>query len=343
MIDPHGDLTVSVLRFLAKSFSLPDENEFGRKLVLVEPFNRECAIGFNPLEAEGQHFAVVLELMEVFHRFWQNGYWGPRMDELLRCTLMTLSVNNFTLLEARPLLTNAIFRGRLTENIPYNEVRDYWQHRYNQLSESMQSVFREPVLNRISAFITDPTVYRILGQKQSTLNFRQIMDEGKWVLVNMSKGYLKENMGLLGTIILTKIKQAALSRIDIPEEQRRPFYVYIDEFQNFVVEDMEGILSEARKFRLGMILSHQNLEQLPVSLRAAILGNAQTDIFFRLSHRDASLVSAELEQKEKRVIERHLIDLNVRQAYLKTKGQNRDFSKPTLFPPSRFQMMKSRE
>ena len=333
LADPHGDLTTNILRFLAKHFGSHDIDALGKRLILVEPFNREWAVGFNPLRGGDRTFPATLELLEIFRRFWGNGYWGPRMDEVLRNTLITLSENNLTLLEARPLLTHPDFRQNLVQGISFGEVRDYWTYRYNPLSDKMQAMYREPVLNKITAFITDPSIYRILGQRDSTVDFRQAMDEGKWVLLNLSKGHLKENLRLLGTIFLAKIKQASLSRIDTPEDDRRPFFVFVDEFQNFVEEDIETILSEARKFRLGLTLVHQNLDQLPAQLRSAILGNAGTEIFFRLSHHDAAQISSELDQKDKHLIEKRLIDFRVGEAYLKIKGHRARLFK-TLHVPS---------
>ncbi len=320
LIDPHGDLTGNILSFLAQNFSEGETDELGRRLILIEPFDREYAVGFNPLEGD-QPFSAMLELLEIFRRFWANGYWGPRMGEVLRNALLTLCQNNLTLLEARPLLADQGFRQDLLERVSFREVRDYWLYRYNPLSEKMQALYREPVLNKISAFVTDPAIYRILGQPQSTVNFRQAMDQGNWVLLNLSKGRLKDNIRLLGTLFLAKMKQAALSRIDLPEGSRRPFFIYIDEFQNFTGEDLESMLSEARKFCLGLTLAHQNLDQLPRELRSAILGNVATEIFFRLSHHDASQISSEMDQKEKSLIEKRLIDLKTAQAYLKLKGQ----------------------
>ncbi len=332
LIDPHGDLTRNILCFLARSFDPSETDELGRRLILIEPFDRERAVGFNPLHAVGQTFPAALELLEIFRRFWGDS-WGPRMDELLRNSLVTLSANNLTLLEARPLLSHPGFRERLNQNVSYGEVRDYWTYRYNQLSEKMQSVYREPVLNKVTAFITDPSIYRILGQRESTVDFRRAMDQGKWVVLNLSKGQLGENLRLLGSLFLAKLKQAALSRIDIPEEDRRPFFVYLDEFQNFLGEDIETILSEARKFRLGLTLAHQNLDQLPVQFRSAIFGNVGTEIFFRLSHHDAAHISSEMDQKQRRLIERRLIDFKVGEAYLKVKGQTPRLLKTTHIPP----------
>ena len=322
----------AVLSFLARNFHNHEVFELGRQLVLIEPFNREWAIGFNPLHAIGGHFPAMLELTEIFRRFWGNGYWGPRMDELLRNTILTLAENNLTLLEARPLLTHDGFRQMLVENVSFADIRDYWLYRYNPLSPRMQASYREPVLNKVSRFVTDPAIYRILGQSQSTVNFREAMDQGKWVLLNLSKGQLKENISLLGALFLAKIKHAALSRVDTPEGNRRPFFVLVDEFQNFIGNDFEEILSEARKYRLGLTLAHQNLDQLPRELRSVILGNAGTEIYFRLSHHDASQVSPEMDQKERHLIERKLLDLRIGEAYLKIKGQGPRLLKTPYIP-----------
>jgi DNA helicase HerA-like ATPase len=199
----------------------------------------------------------------------------------------------------------------------------------------MQNMYREPLLNKLSAFVGDPCLRRILGQTRSTVNFRQAMDQGKWVLLNLSKGQLKENIHLLGTLFLTKMKQAALSRIDTPEHTRRPFFVFIDEVQNFIGGgDLNSLTSELRKFHVGLTMAHQTLDQLPRELRSVILGNVGTEIFFRLSHHDASQISSEMDPKEKYLIEKRLIDLQVGQAYLKVKGQQRPRLLKTLHVPS---------
>jgi len=323
VIDFHGDLIRNVLCFLSTLYYPQYLEEIGQRLILIEPFNDEWAIGFNPLDTADLSFAGILELVEVFERFWGNSYWGPRMLELLRAVLVTLSANHLTLLEARPLLTDRNFRQGLIENVPFREIRDYWMYRYNPLSEKMQNMYREPVLNKVSAFVTDPAIYRILGQRRSTVDFRQAMDQGKWILLNLSKGQLKGNLRLLGTLFLIKLRQASLSRSDMPEDERRPFYLFLDEVENLdlLSHDLETILSQARKFKLGLTIAHQNLDQLPRELRSSILANAGTNIFFRLSHHDASQISSEMDSREKHLIERKLVDLGKREAFLKIKGQ----------------------
>jgi hypothetical protein len=333
VIDFHGDLIRNLLCFLTEKYYPQDLDEIGQRLILIEPFNEDWVAGCNLLETAGASFSSILELVEAFEKFWGNNFWGPRMTELLRTVLITLADNDLTLLEARPLLTNEDFRRGLINNIHFRETRDYWIYRFNPLSEKMKSTYREPVLNRMSAFVTDPAIYRFFGQRERTINFRQAMDEGKWILLNLSKGQLKGNLRglgmmffnlrLLGMLFLTKIKQAALSRADVPENERRSFYVFMDEVQslNFFSDDVEKILSQSRKFKLGLTMAHQNLDQLPIELRASILANARTDIFFRLSHHDASRISSEMDRKERLPIERKLVDLKVAEAFLKVKGQ----------------------
>jgi hypothetical protein len=169
--------------------------------------------------------------------------------------------------------------------------------------------------------VADPAIRLLIGQTKSTINLRQVMDQGQWLLVNLSKGHLKSNAHLLGSLLIAKLQLAAMSRVDLAEGQRRPHLVFVDEFQNFLSEDFETILSEARKYSLGLILAHQNIDQLDRELRSAILGNTLTQVFFRLSNQDATVLAPELSQKEKPIIQRRLIDLDVGEAYYKKKGE----------------------
>jgi hypothetical protein len=243
------------------------------------------------------------------------------MEELLRNTLLTLSLNGLTLLQAKAVLVNPSFRERLTAGLPPGEAKEYWVNRFDRLPSRTQRTYSEPLLNRLSVFVSDPAIRAMVGQAKSTLDFRRIMDQGQWLLVNLSKGKLKGNAYLLGSLFVAKLQLAALSRADLPAMKRSFFYVFIDEFQNLLGQDFETILSEARKYGLGLTLAHQNIDQLDRQLRAAILGNALTQIFFRLSDQDASILSRELGQRESPMIRRRLVDLRTRQAYLKKKGE----------------------
>jgi len=338
LLDLHGDLSQNILKHLAFLLDNRDRAAFleylSEKLILIEPFNQQGVIGFNPLEAKrAPPFSVAVELMAIFKKVWQGSHWGPRMEELLRNLFLTLSENGLTLLEAPLLLTDSSFRDKMVQGLAPGEAREYWLCRFNPLSESMKSVFREPVLNRISVFTTDPAVRLMIGQVKSTIDFRQIMDQGKWLIINLAKGHLRENIYLLGGLLIAKLKLAGLSRVDMPEQDRNPFYLFIDEFQNVIGENFETILSESRKYGLSLTLSHQFLDQLPRELRSAILGNVSTEIFFRLSHHDASQISSEMDQKEKSLIEKRIIDLKTAQAYLKIKGQKPRLLKTLYVPP----------
>jgi hypothetical protein len=330
VVDPHGDLTQNILRHVASLFNkarLSGNTSFiervTKRLILVEPFNPEWTIGFNPLECSDKKasYGQVLEMMGIFRRLWGESSWGPRMDELLRNVLISLSESGLPLLEAGPLLADAAFRHSVIASVENEEAREYWR-RYNGLSDRMQAAYREPVLNKITTFTSDPNIRAMLGQTRSTLDFRQAMDEGKWILVNLSKGQLKENTFLLGSLLLAKLKLAAMSRVNITEESRRPHIVYVDEFQNFTGSDydFETILSESRKFKLGLTIAHQTLGQITPQLRSAIFGNVCTLLFFRLSAHDAGLVAGEMGHKNKSLVEHKLSDLGVGEAYLRVKG-----------------------
>ncbi len=326
LLDPHGDLCNNILQYMAclatRPNPLPFLENLSRRLIIIEPFNQECAVGFNPLEAKRHSaFAQTSEMMGIFKKIWQDAYWGPRMEELLRAVLISLSENNLTLLEAERLLTDSSFRDQLTQGLKHDATRDYWLCRYNALSDKMQAVYREPILNRLSVFTGDPGLRLMLGQARSTIDFRQIMDQGKWLIINLSKGQLRENAHLLGALLIAKLKLAAMTRTDIEERARRPFFAFVDEFQNFMGEDFETIISEARKYRLGLTLANQNLDQLDLKLKASILGNVGTQIFFRLSHRDAALISQEIDQRARPLVEKNLIDFRVGQAYAKLRGE----------------------
>lgn len=327
LIDAHGDLTNKILNFMAlpestnEKLSIEDLS-LQNRLILIEPFNPDWTTAFNPLESEdkGNPYLQVSEMLYIFKKVWKDVIWGPRMDELLRNTLITLAENELTLLEIRPLLTDQLFRNKVIEKVTNSEVRDYWLTRYNQLSEKMQAVYREPILNKVSIFVSDPLIRNMIGQRKSTVNFRKAMDEGKWILLNLSKGRLKENCYLLGGLFITKLQQATLSRSDIPEEKRRNFFLYVDEFQNFAGNNFLDILSESRKYGLGLVFAHQNFDQIDRELCSSIFGNIACQIFFRLSSQDAQKVTADVDSNLKKLCFNRLVDLKVGEAFVRIKG-----------------------
>lgn len=318
VIDCHGDLTRDILRFIS---TLDDCDSIIERVILLDPTVEYFAVGFNPLEVTKgvRPYAQALELVEVFKKIWE--YWGPRMDELARNTLVTLSEAKLTLLEVQPLLTNDNFRAYLTKNLSNMEAQKYWYERYDSLSTKMKSQYAEPLLNKTQAFVGDPVIKNIIGQRESSVNFREIMDQGKILLVNLSKGFLKENSLLLGALLLAKIQMAALSRANIRKSARRPWYLYVDEFQNFATDSFADILSESRKYGLSLVMAHQSLSQLNKFLRSSIFSNVLTQLYFAVSREDARILASEISIENNKNITAELIEQETRRAYIKIRGQ----------------------
>lgn len=338
LIDPHGDLYHDILSWIAGSYlrgkNMSAYQQAGNKLVLIDPSCSEWITGFNPLETIGiDSYAQAMEFMGFIKKIWSDAHSGPRMEELIRNTLVTLSRNKLTLLEAKNLLSDSQFREQLVSKLPDGEIKDYWFHRYNSLSDRMQAIYREPILNRLSVFLSDPSIRLMVGVKESTINFRQVMDQSSWLLVNLSKGRLKNNAHLLGAFLVAKLQLSALSRVDVNRNKRTPFFIYVDEFQNFMSDDFETILSEARKYGIGLTLAHQHLDQIDHKLRSTILGNTMAQVIFRVSNQDASTLASEMGQKEKSIIQRKLINLRQREAFFKKKGEPLRLMK-TIYMPS---------
>lgn len=326
LLDAHGDLSGKIIKFFASLWQRKEEKQkeaFARRLILVEPFDNARVTGFNPLENSpgSSVYASSLEMMNVFKARWD---FGPRMEELFRTCLVTLGENKLTLLEMPLLLTNREARDSLVENITNQEVKSYWLDRYNKLSQGSEVQYREPVLNKITEFLTDENIRYMLGQG-STLDFRKAMDDGKWVILNIAKGRLKGNALLLGGLFLAKLQLAALSRANISPYQRRHFYAYLDEFQNFINAreggDVETLLSESRKYNLHLTMAHQNLAQLDNTLLNATLGNVSALLCFRLGYKDALTLAPELSPADKNMLSDNLIKLRIGEAYLKIKGK----------------------
>lgn len=327
VFDVHGDLSAEVLKFMAHLFKNKSDRErkiIARKLVLIEPFNLEKIISFNPLEVQKDEsvYSTVLELVEVFRSRWAE-FWGPRTNELMRNALVILAENKLTLLEAPALLMNHRFRNSLAANIKNEEAKN-WLYRYNKLTEPQKTIYRDPSLNKIGEFLGDLSIRYLIGQEKSSFNFREAMDRQKWVILNLSKAKLKTNAFLAAGLFLAKLQTNALTRASIPYPRRRSFYVYADEFQNFVseeVSDAETILSEARKYKVFLRMAHQNLYQINRKLIEAILGNTKVILAFRVNHSDAFVLSQELNPSAREFLTKKLTELEVGEAFLKIRGK----------------------
>jgi hypothetical protein len=286
IIDPHGDYASSVLRYI------PEKRI--KDVVYFNPADTEYPIGFNPLEitdsaTKGQ---VSSELVGVLKKMFDS--WGPRLEYILRYTILALLYYpNSTMLDITRMLTEKDFRKDVVEHIDDPVVKKFWVTEFASWNEKFASEAVAPVLNKVGAFTANPIIRNIIGQPKSSFNIRKIMDNGKILIVNLSRGLVGEdNAAILGSMLVTKIQLAAMSRADIALlENRRPFYLYVDEFQNFATDSFAVILSEARKYALNLTIANQYISQLEENVRGAVFGNVGTIISFRVSPDDSPFLS----------------------------------------------------
>jgi Helicase HerA, central domain len=290
--DLHGDTMPCLLRLVAA-----EERRTGRdlsdRLIVIEPADSEFSIGLNVLEAQQgqQSYVQLAEFAQILKARWNLDSFGARTEELLRNTLHVLADNNLTLLEISSLLTNANFRAACLHRVQNTEVSNYFRTRFDVRSEAMQGVYRDAILNKVSGFTTDLRFRHILGQQRSTFSLLDAMDRGRWVILNLDKGRLGEQASTLGSLLLTKLKNALFAR-----RRRQLFTLYCDEIQNLVAYDagLDTLLSEARKFGISVVSANQFLEQYPAQMRAAIMA-VGTHIFFQLSSIDADKMASALD------------------------------------------------
>ncbi len=287
IIDPHGDFAINNLKFIPQS-RLKD-------VVYFNPADTAFPVGFNPMEVSDQNMKsnTSSEVVGVLKRMFGETSWGPRLEYILRYTILALlDTPGTTLLDIAPMLTEKKFRKKIVENCQDAVVRQFWNVEFASWNDKFAAEAIAPVLNKVGAFTANPIIRNIVGQPKSTFNIRQIMDEGKILVVNLSKGLLGEdNAAVLGSFMVTKIQLAAMSRADIPTiEDRRPFYLYVDEFQNFATDSFATILSEARKYGLNLTVANQYISQMEDTVRNAVFGNVGTTISFRVSADDAPLL-----------------------------------------------------
>ncbi len=291
VIDPHGDLAVNNMRFIPGS-RLKD-------VVYFNPADTAYPIGFNPLEVTNpeQKSNISSEVIGVLKRMFGES-WGPRLEYILRYTILALLDRpSTTMLDIARMLTDKKFRKETLSYCTDSVVLQFWNVEYASWNDKFQAEAIAPVLNKVGAFTANPTIRNIIGQPKSTFNIRQIMDEGKILVVNLSKGLIGEdNAAILGAFLVTKIQLAAMSRSDIPNiADRRPFYLYVDEFQNFATDSFATILSEARKYALNLTVANQYIGQMTDTVRDAVFGNVGSMISFRVSADDAPMLSKQFE------------------------------------------------
>lgn len=288
LIDPHGDLADDILSYV------PEERM--EDVIYFNPSDTECPIAFNPLEETRpeQRYLVASDLISIFRKIWPD-YWGPRLEHILRYSLLTLlEYPGSTLLDLPRLLTDADFREVVLKSVKDRHVRDFWLLQSGKSSGASKPEAVSPILNKTGQIIASPYIRYILGQSKSAVDIRDVMDKGKILVVNLSKGRIGEDTSsFLGAMIVSSIMHAASSRADIPESQRRPFHLYVDEVQNFLTLAFTDILSESRKYGLDLVLAHQYIAQLDEKVRSAVFGNVGTIISFRAGAEDAPFLARE--------------------------------------------------
>lgn len=292
VIDPHGDLIEDIKGILSLHYN-PDDEEIKDKIVFIDPTDPSFTVTFNPLEKlpSVSISEQANELIGSFRKIWSDS-WGVRMEDLMRCSLIALGEAELSLAELPVFLTNRSFRKSILTKVTHSLTQDYF-YRFDTMTDRSQITWIEPVMNKINAFLADDRIRQMFASNKSSFNIREIMDQKKILLVKLDKGKLKDAADLLGSLLMAKIQIAAFSRSDISKTQRIPFYLYIDEFQNFASDSFAVILSEARKYGLSIIMAHQTLSQISEELKSLILGNTGIQVFFRVNRHDAQLLAKE--------------------------------------------------
>ncbi|MBI2426433.1 MAG: type IV secretion system DNA-binding domain-containing protein [Candidatus Kerfeldbacteria bacterium] len=287
-VDPHGDTVEKILDFIP-SYRVND-------VIYFNPADTAFPIAFNILESVHEEYKhlVANGLVGVFKKIWADS-WGPRLEYILMNSIHALlEYPGSTLLGVMRILVDKKFRKKVVEKITDPVVRSFWVDEFANYNEKFRAEAIAPIQNKIGQFLSSTIIRNIVGQPQSSMDMRDIMDSRKILLINLSKGRIgEENSALLGAMMITKIQIAAMSRVDILEEERKDFYLYVDEFQNFATESFADILSEARKYRLNLIMAHQYIEQLDEAVQAAVFGNVGTLIVFRIGAADAEILEPE--------------------------------------------------
>ncbi|KKU94234.1 MAG: hypothetical protein UY26_C0002G0016 [Candidatus Jorgensenbacteria bacterium GW2011_GWA1_48_13] len=292
VVDPHGELVEDILS------KIPEERL--EDVIYLNPADTEHYVGFNVLELPDPKYKhlVASGLMGIFTKIWAN-VWSARMEYILNnAVLALLDTPNSTLLGITRILVDKEYRQKIIANLKDPVVKAFWVHEYEEWQDKFRNEAIAPIQNKVGQFLSTALIRNIVGQAKSTIDIFKIMNEGKIFIVNLSKGRIGEdNSALLGAMIITKIQLSAMERVRLPEEERVDFYLYVDEFQNFATDSFAGILSEARKYRLNLILAHQYVGQLVTEtstrVRDAVFGNVGTMIIFRVGAADAEYLEPE--------------------------------------------------
>ncbi len=337
VVDPHGELVEGILE------KVP-ENRID-DVIYFNPADTEYHVGFNMLELPDPKYKhlVASGLMGIFTKIWAN-VWSARMEYIMNNAILALlDTPGSTLLGVIRILVDKDYRQQIIANVKDPVVKAFWIHEFEAWRDQFRNEAIAPIQNKVGQFLSTSIIRNVVGQKRSTIDIFQLMNEGKILLINVSKGRIGEdNSALLGAMFITKIQLAAMERIRVPEDERVDFYLYVDEFQNFATDSFAGILSESRKYRLDLILAHQYIGQLVTNMaggsgastkvRDAIFGNVGTMVVFRVGATDAEFLENEFEPE---FLPQDIVNLPNYAVYLKLMVDgitSRPFSAATLPP-----------
>ncbi len=288
IIDPHGDLSDILLNYVPSSRM--------NDVVYFNPTDRDRPVRLNILEVKdpAQRELIVSGIVAIFNKLYGHS-WGPRLEYILRNTLLALSeVPGMTLVEVPRLLTDRAFRQDLMKKVSDPVIKRYFENEFDKMPEKMLQESISPILNKVGQFISSPLIRSIIERPESSIDMEAIMNDGKILIANLSQGKMGEdNAALIGAMLITKFQLAAMNRVDRSEEERRDFYLYVDEFQNFATTSFIKILSEARKYKLNLTMANQYMAQIPIEVQKAILGNAGSIISFTIGADDARIIMKE--------------------------------------------------
>jgi len=326
-VDPHGEAAEKLLDFIPSSRV--------NDVIYFNPADLECPIAFNVMEKvdPAHRHLVASGLMGVFKKIWPD-VWSPRMEYILNNSILALlEYPGSTLLGVNRMLGDPEYRKKVVERITDPVVKAFWTTEFARYSQRYETEATAAIQNKVGQFISAPLVRNIIGQTRSSINMRDAMDQGKILILNLSKGRIGEdNSLLLGALLITKLQLAAMSRVDIPEDDRKDFFLYVDEFQNFATRSFINILSEARKYRLCLILGHQYIAQMEEEVGDAVFGNVGTLITFRVGAEDAEFLEKEFMPQ---VMATDIVDLGKYSIFLKLMIDGiagKPFSAQTLPP-----------
>ncbi|MFH1146038.1 MAG: type IV secretion system DNA-binding domain-containing protein [bacterium] len=327
IVDPHGETVEKMINYIP--------NERINDVIYFNPADINYPIAFNILEhvePEYRHL-VASGMVGAFKKIWADS-WGPRLEYLLRNAILALlDYPGSTLLGVMKMLVDKEFRKKVVLKIQDPVVKSFWLDEYSRYSEKFMQEAIAPIQNKVGQFLSSSLIRNIVAQGKSKFDMREIMDNRKILLVNLSKGRVGEdNSALLGAMLITKLQLAAMSRVNMPESERKDFFLYVDEFQSFATDSFATILSEARKYHLGLIIAHQYIEQLGDVVKAAVFGNVGTLVVFRVGAEDAEFLEKEFAPRFSKI---DLVNLPKASIYVKLMidGITSDAFSAATLPP----------